>query len=95
MNATPNFKDELNDVKHHAREAARATLLAMRTGIDAAISFLEERREPDDARDDAAAASGATRADAPPTATTANDAQPEGSMVPPSMPDDKPPGANV
>ncbi len=90
-----NLRDELNDVKHHAREAARATLVAMRTGLDAAISFLEERRDAATAGDAGSAASGATQAGPPPATTTANDAQPEGSIVPPSMPDDKPPVANA
>lgn len=90
---TNNMRDELNDVKAHAREAARATLLAMRTGIDAALGFLDERRDAaaGDERD-APSQPGAAQGDAPATSTTASGAQPEGSIVPPSMPDDKPTG---
>lgn len=55
--ADQTMRDELNDVKQHAKEAVRSTLMAMRTAVDFALSKLDgdedvpkdSRGEPQDA----------------------------------------------
>jgi hypothetical protein len=76
MNDT--LRSDLHDAKVHAKEAARATLLAMRSAIDFAIDKVGGAPEPSYQREPHAPA-----ASAPPP--------PEGSMT--SPPDDQTPGA--
>jgi hypothetical protein len=55
--ADQTMRDELNDVKQHAKEAVRSTLMAMRTAVDFALNKLDgdedapkdSRGEPQDA----------------------------------------------
>lgn len=44
--ADQTMRDELNDVKQHAKEAMRSTLMAMRTAVDFALSKLDGEPEP-------------------------------------------------
>ncbi len=76
MNET--LRSDLSEAKGHAKEAARATLLAMRGALDFAIDKLSQQG---DAPEGEPAATGASK----PAAS-----EPEGGMAAPSMPDDKP-----
>jgi hypothetical protein len=40
------MRDDLNEVKQHAREAARSTLMAMRSAVDFVLNKLDGDGEP-------------------------------------------------
>jgi hypothetical protein len=81
MNDT--LKDDLNEAKGHAKEAARATLLAMRKGIDFAIDKLGSEDEPREAGEQASPGAAPAPSESPGGA-------PEGSITSPPAPDSGP-----
>jgi hypothetical protein len=79
-----NLKGDLNEAKGHAKEAARATLLAMRKGIDFAIDKL--------GGEDEAKGAGEPGGSEPPPAQEAASTAPEGSITSPATPGGERPG---
>ena len=81
MNET--LRGDLNEAKDHAKEAARATLLAMRKGIDLAIEKLGGEDAP-------ATHPGEPSSHEVPAQPATPNAGPEGSITSPPSPDSAP-----
>jgi hypothetical protein len=66
--ADQTMRDELNDVKQHAKDAMRASLLAARTAIDFALSKLDGEPEPPKSGEAGRSPASDPAAEAPPPA---------------------------